>query len=329
MKTLLTTLAAITICLVTPSLCHAQWKGDGTQRWESSVPYEPLTSLPEYHTDMPLDCMVAYIVMDSVARSMSDYSYIRDFPRKTSLDTLKVLARFFYALYDYDPILVERYIRHTNEKVRDSVNSFATYPVHLLTGFELATRSVHRLGQDYSMLIKSDLIVRAQVVDIRRGVDVTYLDSPSDWVNVACEVLDTIKGKRLPNTCVEGFRPAESGHQTQEVAPWQTGHCLIYGHNTNLPAGELLTGVHGSPNKVIQPEIGDIVYLFLSVGHEFNTITIRPQNAYDITGGVFVIKNGKVQDVGNLWGLGTTPDEESFRSNLDQKIDEIKSWWIH
>ena len=333
MKTLLTTLTTITICLVTSSLCHAQWKGDGTQRWESSVPYEPLTTLPQLHSDMPLDCMLAYIVMDSVARSIAevDYEFIRNYPAKTTLDTFKVMARFFYALYDYDPILSYRYIISSNQAVRNNPEHFyQSYPVHLLTGFRLALRFHQKnIGVDKTLLLNSDLIVRVQVLDKVSGIDTSYASSQREWVNYVCQVLDTIKGMHLPQTCSNGWEATQSGHQTQDVAPLPDGHCLIYGHAEHLPSGELTYGLSSSSAEVVQPVVGDIVYLFLAVGHEFDYLTIRPQNGFDKTGGVFIVRDGKVQDIGNFWGLGTTPDETTFCTNLDQKIDEIKSWWIN
>ncbi len=319
-------LLAAALCCTLSAPCSAQWKGDGTQRWEASVPYEPLVSLPEYHTDMPLDCMVAYIVLDSVARTLEDGAYIRNFPQKTSLDTLKVLARFFYALYDYDPMLIKRYISHSYEKINDSLHTFKTYPVHLHTGFVQSVLGVRTLGAAFTMLLQSHFIVKAKVIDVRKGMDTSY--NQREWVNVACQVLDTIKGSRLPNMCNSEHSTPGSGRKTQDVAPWESRHCIVYGHSQRLATGGLNNSPGAMQGEIVIPEIGDQVYLFLLVGHEFDYLSISPLNEYDVNGGIFVIEEGEVLDTGNFWGLGVTPEEADFRALLDQKIAEIKSWWI-
>ncbi len=303
---------------------QAQWRGDGTQRCEAGVPYVPLSTLPELRTDMPLDCMVAYIAMDSIARTLThaDRGYIRSFPLNTSLDTFRVLARFYYAAYDYDPVLLRRYLRHTYDKINDSVHNYTAFPVYLHAGIERASRT--RLSQEFCLLIQASIIVKARVVEIRRGEDSTHA-APKSWVNFACEVTDRFKGLKLPENCINesSVSNLSGGDHRQSVVI--SGDCLVYGHMEGQTAGRLSL-IPMSEGTIVEPTVGDEVYLFLMVGIDDNWIRVTPQNTCEESGGVFIVKDGKVQDKGDFWGLGTEPTEADFRANLEQKISEIKSW---
>ena len=79
--------------LAVPAALSAQWYNDGPLRSESRIPTPGLPIVPEYHSDMSLDCIVAYIAMDSLTHSV-DRQYIRSFLRRTSIDTLRVMSRF-------------------------------------------------------------------------------------------------------------------------------------------------------------------------------------------------------------------------------------------
>ena len=313
------------LCLTNQTALLSQWRGDGTQRYEAGVPYEPLTTLPELHTDMPLDCMVAYIALDSIARTLThaDRDYIRNFPMNTSLDTFRVMARFFYAAYDYDPVLVRRYLKHTFDKINDSVHNYTTFPVYLHAGIERASRA--RLSPLENLLMQASIVVKARIVEVKRGFDSTHA-APKPWVNYACDILEKFKGFRLPVNC--GFESTASGLQDyildEAVA---IGECFVYGHMEGQSAGRP-SSIPMSEGVIVEPEVGDEVYLFLMVGLDKNWIRVTPQNTCEESGGVFLVKDGKVQDQSNVWGLGTEPTETDFRAMLEQKISEIKSWWI-
>ncbi len=320
----------------TYATANAQWKGDGTQRTEAGVPYEPLVTLPELHSDMPLDCMVAYIVMDSVARTFDDPELVESYPQTTSLDSLQVLSRFYYAAVDYDPLLLSRYFTHSGQAIEEgSKDDYLTHPRELYNAVRKAIRANRHVpptyeSYDLKLLLLADYIVKVRVFEIVRGIDTTY-PSPLPWVNYACEVLDSIKGMHLPNSCDPAFylpaaRKNESTDQTPAPPP---GHCLIFGHKSPQYSGQLSSWPEQESGNIVEPEVGDVAYVFLTVGQDFNTLSIRPLNEYDKTGGVFLVKDGKVLDSGNFWGLGYEPDEAEFLQNIQTKITEIKSWWIH
>ncbi len=304
----------------------AQWRGDGTQRTEAGVPYVPLTTMPEYHTDMPLDCMAAYIVLDSVARTFTHYDadMIGNYPRMTTLDTFRVLARYYYALHDYDPVLVKRYFASSRRSILDGNSGYGTYPVLLHTGMVRTLIGDGRLGPRYTVLLAAAYVVRARVMEVRSGTDSAYGARLTQWSNVACEVLDTIKGMHLPNWCdVGGAEDAPDG-QTPPPAP---PHCIIYGHP------DWWTGRMAYPDgksRIEVPQPGDELYLFLQVGRGCNgeCIMFTPHNTHDTNGGVFPIVDGMVLDKGNFWGLGTLAPEAEFRATLQEHIETIRTWWI-
>ncbi len=328
---LFSVLMLLLMYLANPSTVFSQWRGDGTQRYEAGVPYVPLSTLPELHTDMPLDCMVAYIAMDSIARTISDYEMIREFPARTSLDTLRLLARYYYALYDYDPLLIKRYINHTYDKINDSVHNYMTFPVNGHTGVRSAVRGRAAFSDSHRMLLFPGFVVRARVIEVKDGIDSTYNDNKTAWVNVACQVLDTIKGMHLPSNCALTGSNSGKNSPRIESASLPIQSCLIYGH----PRWWTGKSIESNPfelstmdRTIVRPEVDDVVYLFLTMLFSTDQIIIVPDNSYEPTGGIFVVKDGKVQDKGDFWGLGTEPTEADFRANLEQKISEIKSWWI-
>ena len=334
----------LTILVAIPCASLAQWKGDGTQRLEASVPLLELSTLPEYRSDMSLDCFVAYLAMDSAARVTPTAAPDPQQAMTISIDSLQLLSRFFYAAYDYDPLLMNSYISQSNDlhlgNIPGVADPYQSFPVEWHTGLKNAIRNrKFKLGLDNSMLLLAEYIYKVRVVDVKSGIDSTF--DPKPWTNVACEVVRVFKGMYVPENCGSGSPGNSDNPGTDQVNPGPPP-CFIYGHVTGKPAGSY--SVEREPRiprdkprdttrqshlgKIVVPEVGEEAYVFLGSVYLEDSVYITPHNAFEKTGGVFRIVNGKVQDIGNFWGLGTEVDEVEFDQMLVDKIEAIKHWWV-
>ncbi len=335
----------LTILVTIPCASLAQWKGDGTQRLEASVPLLELSTLPEYRSDMSLDCFVAYLAMDSAARVSPS---IAPDPRRgmsVSLDSLRLLARFHYAAYDYDPLLMKSYISQSNDlhlgNIPGVADPYQSFPVERKRAVENAIRNRRsQLGLDFTMLLLAEYIYKVRVVDVKSGIDSTF--APKPWTNVACEVVRVFKGMYVPENCGTGSSGNSDNPGTDQVNPGPPP-CFIYGHVTGRPAGSYSvkresriprdkprdTTRQSQLGKIVVPEVGEEAYVFLTTSYHEGSVILWPHSAFEKTGGVFRIVDGKVQDIGNFWGLGAEADEVEFDQMLIDKIETIKHWWVH
>lgn len=305
----------------------AQWHGDGTQRSESRFQLLSLPAIPEYHTDMPLDCLIGHIVLDSALRSTDD-EVLRSFINNTSIDTLRVLARFAYAMIDYNPVLFQYYGITVNRQMwdEDPSRTYSDSPLSILTilkgRLQLEAGTFRTIAKDDVLLVTAPYILHIKVTDVVVGRDTTR-SSPARWVNVACTVLETIKGQHLPSNC---FYPAAvAGEQTSKSTP----SCLLFGYPEGWGTAAGFSDLPSSSSRVQTVKAGEEYFVFLGFGAitvQDNYLTIIPN--FEPAGGLFQIQDGYVSDPGNFWGLGTKPPVRQFRDNLTSKIADIKSWWL-
>jgi hypothetical protein len=316
----------VVVLLFTSSL-PAQWHGDGTQCSESRFELLSLPVIPEYHTDMPLDCIIGHIVLDSALRSTDDI-VLRSFINNTSLDTLRVLARFAYAMIDYNPVLFQYYGITVNRQLWNN-NPALTYsdsPLSVLTTLksrlQLEAGTFRTISKDYVLLVTAPYILHIRISDVVRGRDTTF-SRPTSYINVACNVLETIKGQHLPSNCF--YTAAVVGKQTPESVP----PCLLFGYPEGWTTAAGFSDIPSSASTVKTVQAGEEYFAFLGFGAitvQDNYLTIIPN--FEPAGGLFQIKDGRVNDPGNFWGLGTAPTVQQFRDNLTSKINDIKSWWL-
>lgn len=313
--------------IIVPAGLYAQWFNDGPLRNESRIATPGLAVVPEYHTDMSLDCMVGYIAMDSVTHSV-DRSYISSFLRRTSLDTLRLISRFMYAVVDYNPVLFHRYIVTTRDSAWSGNSAYKSYPAELYYGVldkEIIGRRLGSFGLDYAMLLSADYILHVRISDKRMAMDSSSV--PKMYVGAACEVLEIFKGQHLPDNC---YYPAavEVGGQ----AALGGSDCIKFGYPRDWPtrAGIFLQNVPDTVSgcatmREVQQGEEYIVFLGLGASDEYTQL-VYPVNSFERAGGLFRIVNGKVEDPSNFWGLGTQPSLQDFRSHLLQKINDVKTW---
>lgn len=148
----------------------------------------------------------------------------------------------------------------------------------------------------------------------------TTRSSPAYWVNVACTVLETVKGQHLPSNC---FYPAAvTGEQTAK----STSPCLLFGYPEGWGTAAGFSDLPSSSSRVQTVKAGEEYFIFLGFGAitvQDNYLTIIPN--FEPAGGLFQIQDGYVSDPSNFWGLGIKPTVRQFRDNLTRKIADIKS----
>lgn len=298
--------ALCAVCLLLPCTgSTAQFAGSGTQTSSCSVAIDGLPHVPELHTDMPLDCLIGYIAMDSAARTGSIPELLR-VPPSLSLAHLRVPARYIYAMKDYDPILLHRHFRSTMDSAYPN-ERYKAYPANVVYPvlMELYKRQ-EEFGRDLGLLIVSDYILHVRIDEARSGIDSTFYPSTQEWTNVACRVVETFKGKRLPGNC----RFTASHKQTEEQT--LASDCLVYGH---LTMGQYI------------PKPGDEFIIFLTLRPLVEGVyMVYPNFDFGRHGGRFRIVDGRVQDPDNVFGLGVAPSVEDFKTNIRRHIDDIRNW---
>lgn len=299
------------MCFFSSTILSAQWHGNGTQASEACIELQGLFRIPELHTDMTLDCLIGYITMDSVART-GRIIEATTAPQNVLLSELRGISRYIYSMADYDPILLKRHFLSTMDSAYPN-GRYQSYPANT---YYPVIREVYdrraQFGTDYAMLIMADYVLRIRIVDVRSGIDSTmFPPSRNEQTNVACEVVEIFKGRHLPNNCSPSFHNTQGTEKYE--SPLSESPCLIYGHHTRY--------------EQYIPKQGDEMIVFLNIATNKDKIClIYPLIGVEKTGGRFFIRNGQVEDPDNIWGLGSHPSFESFRSNLLQKITNIHSW---
>lgn len=310
------------------SFAFAQWHGDGTQRSESVVQFPILSSVPQYHTDMPLDCLVGYIALDSALRAM-ERPDIEHFIRDVSMDTIKVLSRFLYAMVDYDPVLYYRYgitvNRELDWKLPSQGRSMSPFTVEtkLLSRIQKEIAQRNPFPRDYGLLLAAPYVLHIRVDDVVIGEDTTR-ESPTTFVNVACSVLEVFKGQKLPSNCFYPATAAQDNTQQFSATP-----CLLFGYPKGwlTNAGFSDTPSSGTTMRTAKPGEEYIVFLQLyALTLESNYLI--PVTRFEPSGGMFLIQNGTVHDPGNTFGLGTQSSLQAFKQRLLERIYDIKHWWL-
>jgi len=260
--------------------------------------------------------------MDSLSRTAS-IDDVMNKPLSTSLDSLRVSARFMYAVTDYSPNLMRRYMTTT----RDSIpgGRYMSFPANSYYGLQWALeKRLNEFGKNYAMLLMTHYICRVIIDTVVSGIDTTY-SNPIPWVNVSCTVQEKIKGQILPNNC--HYDADRSANQILTI----NENCLNFGYPLNW-----LTGVGFNDDRDVNTgtyiktvQTGEEYYVFLeqlSLWKFYDYLT--PTRQFEASGGLFKIANGRVEDPSNFWGLGTNPTEQEFLSKINELINNIKAWWL-
>ena len=302
---------------------NAQFSGYGNdQCQQTAVEMIDLDHVPPMHTDMSYDCMIGYIAMDSIARN-ANVGEIYDRAATATTDSLKVAARFMYAVSDYSALLFRSYAT----AIWDSADNqrYMSQPAnsYYATLHEVLKRK-NEIGRNFCLLLQANYIYKVIIDSVVTGTDTTY-DKPMEWANVSCTIIERIKGVYSPDNCHLG-NPAPRTN-----IEGQTDECLLFGYPSNFKTGPVADEENNSN------EIGE--YWLLEKGEEYIVFLehLRIEESIDMitavseleaTGGLFRINNGIVEDVSGVFGIGTSPTENEFMNKLYGDINIIKHWWL-
>jgi hypothetical protein len=315
---------SLIIVLAVTINARGQFTGYGDdQRYQASVLLKPVNMLPPIEQDMPQTCQKAYMMIDALSLN-STCSYLQDYLRYSPLDTLKYYASYLYEIVDYSPSLFTSYEETLGQKLKNN-DKYKSTPECLLfsTVSAIKNQYMNTFGKDFSFLLMSHYILKIRVDSVVAGIDTTS-QSPLNWINVSCSVLERIKGKMLPQNC------KIPGDESQNLYQQITGinNCLNFGYIEDWETG---TGFDNSPTNargaLKKVHKGQVFYAFLKHVSENNGFDIiTPELRFEISGGLFLINGDKIYDPSNFWGLGNYCNELDFRNQIFSKIDTLKDW---
>lgn len=301
-------LFALIVGCILPSQSHSQTPNLTPQI--HPIPISGLPVIPELHTDMTLEAFIGYVYLDSIARTIGIETAVNS-PENMTVHELQAISRYIYGMGDYNPILLLRHFTSTADSNFPDTR-YASYPANTFFNLLLAIdKQGDKFGREYALLVMSAYALHVRVTDVVSGMDTVTFPRPFPYTNIACEIIEPFKGKIAPNNC--NNTPLPINEKTEAVLT--PSQCVVYGQP------------YDDSGRYYIPKVGEelIIFLYLEPlikgkAHLYRFIGQEPNN------GVFRIVNGKVQDTGNVWGLGTEPSFNDFRNTLLNKISTIKNW---
>lgn len=326
MKKYFTVFVVITLILISINVAYSQFSGSGgDQRTQSYIKINGLEYLPPLSTDMPLNCMIGYIVLDSVSRIV-DTDVSENAGMNADLESLKTSMSYIYSMVDYSPNLFRQYLYST----RDSTpgRRYRSYPATFYSGIEKAVRSrAQEVGYVYAMLTYTDYIFRISVDTVVKGIDNTIPNNPLPWVNVSCSIKEKIKGKRVPYNCnYIDNRDQKADPEIVNPSCFNFGYPLDWNTATGCAYDDR---ERATTSKIRTAAPREEYFVFLRQVSLWNYADfVLPVNEFDINGGMFRIKDGCVEDPSNIFGLGPKPKVEQFYLKLKSNINTLVSWGV-
>ncbi|HPI19687.1 MAG TPA: hypothetical protein PKY56_04890, partial [Candidatus Kapabacteria bacterium] len=281
--------------------------------------YPKYPYLPYYTTDMPYEVMLGYIVMDSVC-NYGNALLLDDFiSRQTYNDTIKTIMKYIYRMADWDPYLFKR-----------TQYSLPTNKLHPATVIEKLIEKSASLSSNYKLyklILSSHFILHINVTDT---LSRTYLSSniPTPVAIVNYEVLDTIKGRKIPvckNVSIDNNTKITSQEESQIVSNncSQFGYSLFWERDSVRNDIKFIGGHDYSKSLIDKDGIlwtnkgkEYIVCLYIPLicetsYYDYSSITSNVIPSLTCT--MYPIENGNVQDPGNEFGFGTNVDVDQFK----------------
>ena len=271
---------------------------------------------PVLFSNMTLDEFVGYVIMDSVITygateyptSQAQENFIKGLT--CTGDTLRYAMRYLYNMADANPFLYYNFLTSYQK------GKLSPMTIHS----KLMDQIKKQCGPATQELIKAEYILHLRVNQVVKNptTDLTY---------VLSEVLDTIKGRVLPdmNGAFEIFHndsvySEETEHRSRPINPPANTN-FIYYYNGGLSTCQVEKQVVGNEY---------IAFTFLQ-GACVNTTTgyqyyVARPTAVNVWGGVLSIVDGNVLDKKNIFGWGKSVPLQVFKTNLQTLIDSIKNY---
>lgn len=318
------------------------WRSQDSCDWFFS---RPSLRIPNLSSDMSLETMISWIVVDSLCRIASD-EILWERLQTVPINSFRVGLKYLYKLMDFDPLLFIQYqfdCMNAGLHLKNTPNSL------LFAWVRAYQQRFGNVNDVVKLMLASSYILHVQVVGKSSRMTTDYSRIPPILADVYCAdlfVIDNMKGKRLYPRCEYLSEPPttvkeKSGNRT-------TDNCKsIY---------------WGRPHHESDANIEDSLFYqkygpdFMSVGSEYIVfIGLHPRNSnrrpvngwksdaivfnftsssgnspleamntkFGSTPLVFPVVGGLVIDADNFFGYGTTVPVMAFKQKLNDLISNF------
>lgn len=180
------------------------------------------SSNPPLSTSMPLDVLIGYIALDSASR-VSGTGYVDSISAVRPMnDTILMMMKYAYEVVDYDPI---RFLSYSYD-FRSGI-SCAPNTIRMGMNTVIAKHSTN-LREDL-ILLTSDIIAKVRITAVENIID-SGAKRSRDARIIGFTVVDTIKGRVLPNICAQITSSVGSVPTSQSTGP---GTCQYFDVRTD------------------------------------------------------------------------------------------------
>ncbi len=293
-----------------------------------------LPNIPYLTTDTPYEVMLSYIILDSVCKSAS-FKDVEEFLNGLDYgDTLKKIMNYLYRTVDFDAF---RYLY--TQYSRGNTNNSSIYYMHPRDILNEILYTVSKKTPNYFldlMLLRADFILHIRIKDtiVRKTPS---SDIYPDLSIVTYEILDTIKGKRIP-TCkdISIQKPSDYKVLKSDNGP-NTYYCSQFDFRLNKDYFRN----EGTSDVIDIEESNQIDFAkwdFVKIDGEYlvflNLHPLCSDDYIDYSGltltisplkncPMFPIVNGILKDKGNDFGLGENVNINVIKNFLRNRIQEI------
>ncbi|MCO5252652.1 MAG: hypothetical protein M9949_14685 [Candidatus Kapabacteria bacterium] len=251
-------------------------------------------SNPPISTDMPLDVFIGYLAMDSLSKSIS----IKDFNdflwQQTYNDTIKTMMRYFYKVIEYDPTI------------------FLNFEMDASLGFLIGDFIEFIDGRSPYPVLDVSLLSSYFIGSVTVTFVYNYTDTSAVWARtkslVTARIDSLIKGE-TPLICRNNLSINQTNNrciQFEIAKEW-------FGQDTTefsiLPGQQYFI-------------FGD--YRYLCNVDSTNYYTILPLGRPGRR--VYPIIENNLIDLDNELGFGVNVNINDFYNNINNRINEIKSF---
>jgi hypothetical protein len=319
--------------------CDEPYIEDLVYRIDDPAVYPPLSIY------MPYDVLLGYVALDSLHRAprpQGQEQVISLLKRQQTLtDTARAILRVFYAMTDYDPILLRSAIMYMRGSSNSPWKISSEFRKTLIPTIWKDSLEKQRL---YRALFTSSYILHVRVLDTME-LQSTYTGQTR--IIVSAEILDVLKGQVLvpcddeePTRRV--FLPKRNASD-QRTMRHNTSRCILFSYSPGwfrYVGGNDIDVVFPNESerlgRIIVPGTDAIVMLDFgiacwsdsSVFYYLSPIEIRnrPSERTSCGFGIYPIVDGIVQDPADDFGFGTNLSVEQFKQRLREQIAAIRNW---
>ncbi len=303
---------------------------------------------PPLSLGMPLDVMLGYIAGDSLARTMSLATTDTLARSMHYSDTLRQAMKYMYLMDDYDPV---RFFQWSGWATTQILH-YRSSPDCLCDALVYRARVDCPDTQRTAVLGAADIIAYVHVNATQTKIDTNAAHAIHATL-VSCTILDTIKGRRIPNCWsndarsklrspgttgavpvarVEGSQPSLPGACLQfEISPeWSrvgSSHRPGWpGMSFSINDSTVGGGFAGRPGPWVQPDVDYIVLLrFQGLGGDslFQYASVFPIQWFGNACCMYPVLDGAVYDPYDDFGFGPNRTPAQFIAALRSRIYSI------